>query len=138
MASAIILSSIFIGLNNFFSGLIVQPQLMVRTFYAVPYYICPGHYVYDGLLASMYLRNNETVLADRGSLFERYLEDQGTCNSTVSHQTSCTGTAYEFIQFFFGNQVAVDQPAFSGVVLGAMLILARVLTWVALKYIRFS
>lgn len=40
-ATAIILSSVFIGLNNFFAGLIVRPQLMIGGFYAIPYYICP-------------------------------------------------------------------------------------------------
>ena len=38
MATAQILASVFIGLNNFFSGLIVRPQFLVG-FFAVPYWI---------------------------------------------------------------------------------------------------
>jgi len=47
MATAQILCSVFIGLNNFFSGFIVRPQYMT-TIFAFTYWITPGHYVYEG------------------------------------------------------------------------------------------
>jgi len=81
MATAIILSSVFIGLNNFFAGLVIRPQFMLGTFYAVPYYICPGHYVYDGLLHSLYGGSTELVIADSGSDFDLYLIATYNCTT---------------------------------------------------------
>ena len=40
--TAQVLASIFIGINNFFSGLIVRPQQMVGRFWEITYWICPG------------------------------------------------------------------------------------------------
>lgn len=34
-------------------GLIVLPQLMNSGFFSVPYYITPGHYVYEGMVSSL-------------------------------------------------------------------------------------
>lgn len=39
--TAQILAAVFIGLNNFFSGLIVRPQF-ITGFFSVPYWITPG------------------------------------------------------------------------------------------------
>jgi len=78
-ATAIILASVFIGLNNFFSGLIIRPQFLVGTFYEIPYLITPGHYVYDGLMYSLYNENTDIVIADPFSEFEDYLIDQDRC-----------------------------------------------------------
>jgi len=39
--TAQILAAVFIGLNNFFSGLIVRPQYL-SGFFEIPYWITPG------------------------------------------------------------------------------------------------
>jgi hypothetical protein len=136
------LCSVFIGLNNFFSGLVVLPQYMVGTFYEVPYYITPGHYVYDGLVTCLYRNNNDTVIADYGSDYYDYLVDIGQCgNSTVE---VCEGTAYQYANNFFGGQFMIryssrfTSTGLNTIVLGFILALSRVLTFVSLKYIRHS
>lgn len=139
--TALVLSSVFIGLNNFFAGLVVRPQFMVGTFYAVPYYICPGHYIYQGLVVSVYGENNDTVVASNGSEFQTYLVDAGQCTLETP---DCNGTISEYIDSFFGGEFgdANDPPVKSrvicGIVLGFILVLSRLLTWLALKYIRFA
>jgi len=133
MPTAIILSSVFIGLNNFFSGLIVRPQFLVGTFYEIPYYITPGHYVYDGLIGCLYAGNSAPVVADTGSEFEAYLMDSSHCL-----RAHCQGTVTEFVHVFFGGDFGMHGPMVSGIVLGVILTMVRVLTWVALKYIRFG
>ena len=40
VATAFILSSVFIGINNFFSGLVARPQFMVGTFYGRDFQWC--------------------------------------------------------------------------------------------------
>ena len=41
--TAQILAAVFIGLNNFFSGLIVRPQY-ISGFFSIPYWITPGKF----------------------------------------------------------------------------------------------
>lgn len=96
-ATAMILSSVFVGLNNFFSGLIVRPQLMIGGFYALPYYICPGHYVYEGLIVSLYRDDNSLVVAEPGSEFYAYLQ------CPEDDPNPCEGTINQYIHVFFGG-----------------------------------
>lgn len=135
-ATALILSSVFIGLNNFFSGLIVRPQFMVGTFFALPYYISPGHYVYEGLVTSLYTDDTRDVYADAGSAFWQYLVDIGVCSDDVS--AVCVGSVEEYVTVFFGDKFSIDNSPRNAIILGFVLILTRGLTYLALKYIRFS
>jgi hypothetical protein len=133
MPTAIILSSVFIGLNNFFAGLIVRPQLMVGGFYALPYYICPGHYVYEGMVNSLFNDDDRTVVADEGTEFYDFL--QITCA-----EEECTeGTVDQYIDVFFGGEFSGSSVIRNNtIILGFILVVTRVLTFVCLKYIRFS
>jgi hypothetical protein len=136
-ATAIILSSVFIGLNNFFSGLIVLPQLMVGNFYSLPYYLAPGHYVYEGLVVSLYAGNDRIVLATPGETdgFAQWLQDQGLC---LDVDTTCNGTCSSYIDYFFDGNFSVRHVDRNIFILGGILVLTRVLTYVCLKYVKFS
>lgn len=96
-----------------------------------------GHYVYNGMITSLYWKNNAVVVPSPGSSFDQYLYENDICTDGT---TSCTGTAFDFVQWFFGGQYAASRRDYvvSGVVLGVFLILPRLCTWFALKYIRFS
>lgn len=133
LETALILSSVFIGLNNFFSGLIVRPQFLVGTFFVMPYTITPGRYVYEGMVMAIYSEDNRTVFADQGSEFYDYLN----CTEELEMET-CEGTIYQYIDNFYGGEFSRDNIARNGIVLGFVLTLVRVLTWLALKYIRVS
>ena len=133
MPTAIILSSVFIGLNNFFAGLIVRPQLMVGGFYALPYYICPGHYVYEGMVVCLFQDDDRMVRADNGTEFYESL------NCTSADEESCEGTVDDFIDSFFGGEFGGDNTIRNNsIILGFILVVTRVLTFLCLKYIRFS
>lgn len=134
-ATAMILSSVFIGLNNFFSGLIVRPQFMVGTFFALPYYINPGHYVYEGLVTSLYHDDQRGVFADPGSEFWEYLVESGECRDT---DEVCVGSINQYVNVFFDNEFDIGNMNRNAIILGCVLVLTRFLTWLALKYIRFS
>ena len=125
-----ILSSVFIGLNNFFSGLIVRPQFMVGTFFAVPYYITPGHFVYEGLVESLYYADDRKVQADKGSEYWWSLVEGGECLET---DDVCIGTVDDFVNVFFGNEFSNDHTLRNALILAFVLILARVVTWFSLK-----
>jgi hypothetical protein len=131
--TAIILSSVFIGLNNFFAGLIVRPQYMVG-FYAIPYYISPSHYVYESLIISVYDRSTRPVAAVVGSDFYEFLINNGKCEIGSNN---CTGTVTEYVEVFFDGNFKSEHTVRNAIILGCVLALTRILTWVALKKVRF-
>ena len=135
-ATAIILCSVFIGINNFFAGLIVRPQFMVGGFYAIPYYICPGHYVYESMTLGIFHRDTRVVEANVGSEFYDFLVDAGDCETNTND--TCVGTAGQYVHVFFGGEFTESHLQRNAAILGVILILTRLFTWLALKYIRFA
>ena len=131
MPTAQILASVFIGLNNFFSGLIVRPQFLTG-FFSFTYWITPGHYVYEGLVLAQFSGDNRTVTAVEESDFYNFLE----CDP--SDETPCVGTVDEFVHVFFGGRFNSDNELQDILVLGVFLVSARVLTFFALKHFNFS
>jgi ABC-type multidrug transport system ATPase subunit len=131
MGTAMILASVFIGINNFFSGLIVRPQYIVG-FFVVPYYITPGHYVYEGLMVSLFDGDNRTVVANQGSDFYDYLD----CSQ--DGVDPCQGTVDQYFNVFFGGKYNRGNISLDIGVLTAFLILARLATFLALKYFNYT
>jgi len=131
MTTAQILASVFIGLNNFFSGLIVRPQFMTG-FFQVTYWITPGHYVYEGLVLAQYNGDNRTVLAVNNSEFYDYLG----CDARVV--TRCNGTVEQYVYVFFGGRFNSQHELQDILVLALFLVTARVMTFFALKKFNFS
>lgn len=131
MATAQILASVFIGLNNFFSGLIVRPQFMTG-FFEIPYWITPGHYVYEGLVLAQYHSDERTVIAVENSEFYEFLE----CGQNLIQ--ACNGTVEQFVHVFFGGRFNKDNEIQDILVLALFLVMARVMTFVALKKFNFS
>lgn len=131
MTTAQILASVFIGINNFFSGLIVRPQFLTG-FFNVPFWITPGHFVYEGLVVSIFTGDQRTVVAEPGSDFYNAL------GCAVDETGECTGTVSQFVYTFFGGRYNSDNIRQDALILGAYLILARVLTFLALTYMNFA
>jgi hypothetical protein len=127
MATAQILASVFIGLNNFFSGLIVRPQFLTG-FFNVPFWITPGHFVYEGMVVSVFTADHRTVIAEPGSDFFYAL------GCELDETTECGGTVSQFVYAFFGGRFSSDNIRQDACILGGCLILARVLTFLALTY----
>ncbi len=131
MTTAQILASVFIGLNNFFSGLIVRPQFMTG-FFELTYWITPGHYVYEGLVLAQYHADERTVVAVNNSEFYDFLG----CNDRVVVQ--CNGTVEQFVYVFFGGRFNKSNEVQDILVLALFLVTARVMTFYALQKFNFS
>ena len=134
LGTASILCSVLIGMNNFFSGLIVRPQYL-NGFWQAPYWITPGRYVYEGLMASQFSQDTRTVCANTDSMFYNDL------NCTIVQtdiQCSCNGTVTEFFYVYFGNRFQHDNLFLNALVLGFILLLARLLTFWALKQFNYT
>lgn len=104
---------------------------MVGTFYALPYYISPSHYVYESLVMALYSKDTRQVEADVGSDFYDYLVTNNVCTGTP-----CYGTVTEYVNVFFDFNFSADNNTRNAIILGFVLVLTRLLTWVALKKIR--
>lgn len=135
MSTAQILASVWIGLNNFFSGFIVRPQYLSGIF-QVTYWITPGHYVYEGLVMTQFNEDQTPVEASPGSAFYFFLIDSGDCNPEAD--AVCTGTVEEFLDQFFGGKFSRDHVWYDAVVLGAYLVVARLATLWALKKFNYT
>jgi hypothetical protein len=131
-----ILAGVYIGFNNLFAGLIILPQEMANSVYVVTYYITPGHYIFESEVTSLMFNDVRQVESTRGSEFYRWLVDAGTCS--LRQESSCIGSQKEYVLYFFGGEYTEDHLARNAIILGAVLVLVRLLTWLALKYIRFS
>lgn len=90
--------------------------------------------MYESLVMSVYYKNQRPVLATVGSDFYEYLIQQGQC---IAGSTNCEGTAYEYVDVFFDGNFNADHTLRNAIILGFVLVLTRVLTWLALKKIRF-
>lgn len=132
MTTAQILASVFIGLNNFFSGLIVRPQFLSGLF-NFTYWITPGHYVYEGLVISQFSYDRRPVVAVQDSDFFVYLG----CDRRNSTE-ACIGTVGDFVDNFFGGRFTRDHLLQDVFVLALFLVSARAMTFYALKYFNFS
>ena len=87
------------------------------------------------LVTSLFHKDDRLVRADPESEFFEYLVNQGQCSEDGA---SCTGFVYQFVDVFFGFQYAHDHWRRNAIILGAFLSVARSLTFLSLKYIRFS
>lgn len=132
MATAQILCSVFIGLNNFFSGLIVRPQYMTGLF-EFTYWITPGHYVYEGLILAQYWGDERPVLAAENSEFYDFLG----CEE-LDPSEECYGTVTQYLWVFFGGRFNVDNELQDIFVLALFLVIARVSTFFALKAFNYT
>lgn len=131
MTTAQILASVFIGLNNFFSGLIVRPQFMTG-FFQLTYWITPGHYVYEGLVLAQHYDDQRTVIAVNNSEFYDFL----MCGNESF--TQCNGTVEQFVHVFFGGRFNKENELQDILVLALFLVVARVMTFYALQKFNFS
>jgi hypothetical protein len=139
MATAQILCSVFIGLNNFFSGLIVRPQFMTGLF-AFTYWITPGHFVYQGLVLAQYWGDTRQVIASQGSEFWEYLgcDELNDTDDDDDAAGECVGDVTQFVWVFFGGKFTGDNKVQCILVLSLLLLLARVFTFLALKRFRYT
>uniref|UniRef100_A0A7S1V0Y6 ABC transporter domain-containing protein n=1 Tax=Grammatophora oceanica TaxID=210454 RepID=A0A7S1V0Y6_9STRA len=143
-STAQILASVFIGLNNFFSGLIVRPQYMTG-FFQITYWITPGHYVYEGLVMAIFQEDERMVIANDGSEFFEFLisdersegpSDLPPCNR--QEVDYCEGFVTEYIWVFFGGRFRRENLRTNILVLALYLIAARVFTFVALRKFKYT
>ena len=103
--------------------------------FMVPYYITPGHYVYEGMITSIFSKDFRNVEVVEGSLFQEFLVEGGYCQAPPA---DCEGTVADYVLYFFGGEYVRDNILRNVVILSCIVAIVRFLLWAALKYIRFS
>lgn len=96
------------------------------------YWLFPGHYVLEGLLASQFHQDDTPIEATLGSPFYDYLQDVGgNCTET------CVGTAEDWIKVSFGGEFRWENIPWNILYLLALTIGARLITWIALVKLNY-
>ena len=147
--TAMVLASIFIGINNFFSGFIVRPQQMIGNFWVITYMINPGHYIYEGLVTSVFWNDYRTVIVTNASQYFIELTTPGFIgqNSTVHEDGACEVMGdgsfcevpvNEFVYAFFGQQYGRRNMGRNAIILACILVAVRIFTFLALRNLTYS
>ena len=144
-----VLASVFIGINNFFSGFIVRPQQMIGNFWVITYIINPGHYVYEGLVTSAFRNDTRTVNVTNASQYfveltspnyvggNNTVYENGICN-IIDDGSYCTVPANEFVYAFFGQQYGDRNVVRNVIILACILVGIRIFTFLALRNLTYS
>lgn len=117
-----------VGYNVFFSGLIVKPQYFNGPF-QLGLWTAPGRFALEGLVASQFGGNDRTVVPQPYSPYFFYLG----CPEKWEEGLECSGTMSDYVNFAFGGKFTTDNFWLDVGVLLGYLVLARLLTWFALK-----
>jgi hypothetical protein len=132
--TAIVLANIFIGLNNAYSGFIARPALLTKNFFfAVQYYFVPGHYVYQGMVTSLFdtdYSRNVTILEESS-----YFDELGCVADTSG---PCTVFVNDYFQAFFDGMWSYTTNRMDLLILVLWSVCIRIIASVALKYLKFS
>ncbi len=134
--TAMVLSGVYIGFNNLFSGLVIPPQQMIGTLYAVTYYITPGHYVFEGEVTALMWNDARSVEATTNSDYYNWLVDNGLCNP--EQENPCMSSQQDYIQWFFGGLFTPNDINRNLWILFGFLAFSRFSSWLSLKYLKFS
>lgn len=91
-----------------------------------------GHYVYEGLVVSLFYNLTTPVVATVGSEFYHEL------GCTIDDPEPCVGTVWGYVDYFFGGRFQRSHLYYDILALGLYLTMARIVTFLALKYFNFT
>ena len=124
-------SGLMISLTSLFSGLLIRPDNLKGTFWVFMYWLMPGHYVLEGLVASQFHQDDTMIEANPGSPFFEFN------NCTIDQEDKCTGTAEDWIFVSFGGAFQWENVPWNVLYLVGLLISARLITWFALTKLNY-
>ena len=115
-----------IGYNVFFSGLIVKPQYFEGPF-QLGFWTAPGRFALEGITMNQFVGITQNVTAQPQSPFYFFLSCSGV-------DKICQGSVEEYVvEYYFGGKFTPENFWLDVGALLGYLVLARLLTWFALK-----
>jgi ABC-type multidrug transport system permease subunit len=133
--TAVVLANVFIGLNNLYSGFVASPATMTRKiFFKILYCVAPGHYVFEGLVLSLFHRDEtRSVTVSETS---PYFSELGC---VADGSGSCTVPVTEFLNVYFdGMWEGRTVWRVNLVVLVLWSVCVRIIGSIALRYLKYS
>jgi ABC-type multidrug transport system ATPase subunit len=121
---------LLISLTSLFSGLLIRPQ-NITGFWTFMYWLMPGHYVLEGLIASQFHQDDTPIVATVGSPFYTSLG----CDGTPDYQ--CIGTAEQWIADSFGGKFNWNHVPWNVVYLLVVLFAVRIINYFALVKLNY-
>jgi len=122
---------LLIALTSMFAGVLIRPQ-NISGFWVFMYWLMPGHYVLEGLIASQFHEDGTSIVATTGSSFYYYLG----CNSNTPSE-KCEGTAEDWIFVSFGGKFSWDNIPYCVLYLVLLIIAARTINYFALQKLNY-
>eukprot|EP00547_Thalassionema_nitzschioides_P003473 CAMPEP_0194202806 /NCGR_PEP_ID=MMETSP0156-20130528/2735_1 /TAXON_ID=33649 /ORGANISM="Thalassionema nitzschioides, Strain L26-B" /LENGTH=1424 /DNA_ID=CAMNT_0038928407 /DNA_START=109 /DNA_END=4383 /DNA_ORIENTATION=+ len=122
------LSSLFMGVTGLFTGVLIRPE-NIPAFWKFMYWVMPGHYVLESLLVTQYHNDDTQIEASYESPFYNKLG----CKPGVV----CTGSAEDWVDYTFGGIFTIDNLGGDFAYLMGLLVLTRVVTFLALSYLNY-
>lgn len=96
------------------------------------YWLFPGHYVLEGLVASQFHEDDTPIESTPGSPFYQYLVSERGCTTS-----ECIGTAEDWIFVSFGGQFKYENIPWNVLYLVALIVVARAITFYALMKLNY-
>ena len=93
-------------------------------------------YIFEGEITSIMDNDQRDVVATIGSDYHDFLIEKGKC--IEDQEDPCVGFSSDYIEWFFGGNFTAENVARNAIILGVLLVVVRLGTWIALRYIRFS
>lgn len=122
-----------VTLSIMLAGVLIYPQNIPDGLKYV-YWLIPSHYVIEGILVSQYDEDTTEITPTLGSPFYRYVCGLESCaiSCEVEPDTTCFGTAAEWINVTFGGKFTADHMGWNLLYLTVVMTIARILTFFAL------
>ena len=131
--TATVLANIFIGLNNQYSGFIASPALLTKNiFFAAQYWFVPGHYVYEGMVSSLFANDilRHVIVPPSSSFY-----DQLGCDL---EEDMCKVTVNDYFGVYFDGLWSLDSRFRNLGVLIFWSVCVRIIASLALRYLKYS
>ena len=106
--------------------------MTIRCGTTLPRFQADNYVFFLGMVMSVFYNDNRQVIVSEGS---DYYDD--LCNSTPDNG-ECQVTVSEYVNVFFGGQFSRNHVARNAIILGGILLVVRISTFVALKKLTYS
>ena len=134
--TATVLANIFIGLNNQYSGFIASPALLTKNiFFAVQYWFVPDHYVYEGMVSSLF---GNDILRDVIVPPSSFFYEQLKASCEMEEDMMCKVTVNDYFEVYFDGLWSLDSRPRNIGVLIFWSVCVRMIASLALKYLKYS
>ena len=121
-----------VSLSSLFTGVLIRPE-NIPPFWTFMYWVMPGHYIFEGLIASQFDGDDTPIVASPGTPFWNFLE----CEDKVGPGEDCVGTAEQWVFASFGGNFLPEHIPRNIAYLVVLFVVTRATTGFALGNLNY-